>query len=160
MARKSASSAKIKALEPQKKMRPIEEVFDEAKAMFKLTVDTNEKTAHRIDNLLNVRDYAIKFWGSSDKAPKLDIPYFKMLAEVGIDTYKEISKRVDLFDLEDFKKEEVTNYFEDLVPTFDEVKTQEELAIAGIKFLSVQPYGQKLVQLHRLMLDEIAQREA
>lgn len=168
MARKSTSQFKavnnnhskkwIK--EQQTNLPPIEETFDNAKQAFINTLEVSIKLAGRVDNLMNIRDYAYKFWGEKldvNHANKLD--YLVELMTVSIETYKAILDRVEQFDMEEFLKEDMKDYFEDIIPQVENIVTEEELCTAGLIFLTVKPYGEKMTQLHHTMLDEKKQRE-
>lgn len=155
--KKSAAQFKPVAKHAKEQLRPIDEVFAEAKDMFKMTVDTQVKTAHRIDNLLNIRDLAINFWGK-DEVSRRGMAYLKMLQDESIKAYEDVSKRVDDFELDEFAKEEIKDYFEDIIPKVDDISTEDELIVAAIKFLSVQPYGSKLIQMHKLIQEELSKR--
>ena len=153
MAKKSAARAKIAP--KQAALPPIEDVFNEAKEMFALTVDTQIKTASRVDNLLNIRDMVKRFWD----LPTVKIDKCKKYQQVSIDAYKSIREQVDNFELAEFEKDTIKDYFEGIIPAVDDIKDDDQLLEAAIIFMSVQPYGQKLIQLHQLMQDEIAKRK-
>ena len=152
MANKSA--AKMKPMPKKPKLPPMEDVFQEAKDMFAMTVDTQIKTAARVDNLMNIRDYLKAYF---DETP--DIIKCKKYQQFSIDTYKKVREAVDQFSLEEFEKETIKDYFEDIIVKVENIKDDEDLCRAGLIFLSVQPYGNKLVKLHQLMQDEIAKRK-
>ena len=132
----------------------MEEVFKEAKDMFAMTVDAQIKNAERVDNLMNIRDYLKAYF---DETP--DILACKVYQGISIDTYKKVREKVDEFSLEDFEKETIKDYFEDILIKPDDIKDDNDLCKAGLVFLSVQPYGNKLVKMHQLMQDEIAKRK-
>lgn len=150
----SKSAAKLKPAPKKPKLRPMEEVFQEAKDMFAMTVDTQIKTAKRVDNLLNIRDYLKAF---SDETP--DLLKCKEYQQISIETYEKVRKAVDEFSLDEFEKETIKDYFEDILIDVDNIITEHDLCRAGLIFLSVQPYGNKLIKMHQLMQDEIAKRK-
>lgn len=154
MAGKSAAKMKTVKPKPKPKLPPIEEVFDEAKEMFAMTVDVQIKNAKRVDNLLNIRDYLKTFYG---EAP--DVIKCKKYQQFSVEAYEKVRKAVDGFSLDEFEKETIKDYFEGIIPKVEDLVTDEDLCRAGLVFLSVQPYGQKLIQLHQLMQDEIAKRK-
>lgn len=158
MAKKSASQAKIK--KPEETFEPIEEVFEEAKKLFVMTVETQIKTAKRVDNLLNIRELAINFRGREwlSALGDQEVPYYKILQNLSVSTYERILEASKGFDLEEFKKPEIKDYFEDIVPSSESVETMGDLLNAAIVFLSVQPYGNKLIQMHQLIQQELAKR--
>lgn len=148
MTKKSAASYKVvKPVDEEEKMEKLRSDFEDAKKMFLLTIDTQIKTANRVDNLLNIRDYAKKFWEDDI----LDMDYYKSLLQVSIDTYKEIRKRSEEFELEEFMKIDIKDYYADLLPKATDIEDEDELARVGIMFLSLQPYGQKMMGLHQLI---------
>lgn len=152
MAGKSAAKMKVAPKKP--KLPPMEEVFKEAKDMFAMTVDAQIKNAERVDNLMNIRDYLKAYF---DETP--GILACKVYQGISIDTYKKVREKVDEFSLEDFEKETIKDYFEDILIKPDDIKDDNDLCKAGLVFLSVQPYGNKLVKMHQLMQDEIAKRK-
>ena len=149
------SAAKVKVMPPKPKLPPMEDVFKEAKEMYAMTVDVQIKNAERVDNLLNIRDMLKRFWD----LPTVKLEECKRYQKVSIDTYKKVREAVDEFDLDEFKKETIKDYFEHIIPKVDDIDDDKKLLEAAIIFMSVQPYGQKLIQLHQLMQDEIAKRE-
>ena len=153
--KKSASKAKVIKNENKIDLPPMEEVFESAKAMFLLTVETQIKTARRVDNLMNIRDYAQRFWGDEKK----DLDYFKVLWRKSIEIYQKIYECSEQFTLEEFLKDEIKDYYAELIPHTEDIEWDDELCEAGLIWLSVQPYGQKLIQLHQLIKDEAAKRE-
>ena len=158
MASKSAAKMKpVPKKEDLRPMRPIEEAFEEAKKMFVLTVETQVKTARRVDNLMNIRDFCDRFWG--DDPSKKDLSYYKDMQDLSVSTYEKIAEIAKTFDLVDFRAVEVRDYFEDLIPKVENIHTMQQLCEAALVFMSVQPYGGKLIQLHQLMQDECAKRD-
>ena len=157
MSKKSASQVKL-AKKPD--LPPIEDVFKEAKEMFVLTVETQCRTAERVDNLLNIREYASNFWKVADPDQVVDFEYIKQLHQLSLETYRKILERTKTFDIEDFKGDTVKDYYDGIVPSVDAVLNDDDLCRAGLVYLSVSPYGQKLVKLHQLIQDEIARRES
>ena len=139
---------------------PIEETFDKAKQSFIITLETSIVLAKRVDNLMNIRDYAYKFWGDKIADAYISkVSYFKSLQQVSIDTYEELLKATKEFSLEEFTKDEVKDYYEHIIPSVDSIENEEDLCIAGLIFLTVKPFGEKMAALHRTMLDEKAQRD-
>lgn len=156
MARKSASQAKIKKPEfKQPELPPIEETFENAKQAFINTLEVSVQLAERIDNLLNIRDYAKKFWGETP----VELQYCKDLQDLSIQVYKDMLDIVKTFELEEFKKEDMKDYFEELMPIVEAINDEDELCAAGLIFLTIKPFGEKMTALHHTVLDEVAQRE-
>lgn len=166
MVAKKVNTSKVKPVKPEfpkEELMPLVDMFDEAKEAFAMTVETNVITAQRIDFLMWVRDQAYKFWGN-----KLDdmlvmkerLSYIKELQELCVDTYKKIVEIVKTFELDEFEKEEMKDYFEDLVPKVADIDSEKKMLEAELIFLTVQPYGSKMNQLHQLVTDELAKRRA
>ena len=160
MTRKSAAKLKV-VKDDKKELRPIEEVFEEAKEMFALTVDTQIKLAARVDNLMNIRDFCRKFWGDQydSKFNRDELHYLKNMQQVSINTYQKVRDKVDEFELVDFRATELKDYFADIIPASEDIKSLQDLCEAALIFMSVQPYGSKLIQLHQMMQDEFASRD-
>ena len=154
MAKKSASQAKIK--KPEENFEPIEEVFEEAKKLFIMTVETQIKTAERIDNLLNIRDLAYNFYHGEGSWNDLD--ELKRLQDISVMAYKKVLEASKEFSLDEFRKPEIKDYYADLIPSVDDIENDGDLLDAVIIFLSIQPYGNKLVQMHQLIQQELAKR--
>lgn len=142
-------------------MVPLEGIFEDAKQGFLTIVETNIVTAQRIDFLMWVRDKAYKFWGN-----KLDdmmimkerVSYLKELQQLCVETYQKVADIAETFEYEEFCKEEMKDYFEDLVPKVDTIESENDMIMAEFMFLCVQPYGSKMNQLHGLVQDELAKR--
>lgn len=162
MARKSAAEFKPVNNSAKADLPPIEETFEKAKQVIINTLEVSIKLAGRIDNLLNIRDYALKFWGNEldnvfDDEAK--VRYFKTLQGVSITAYQAVLEATKSFALEDFLKEDMPDYYEEIIPSVDDVTSTGELCVAGLIFLTVKPFGEKMTALHHQMLDEKSQRE-
>ena len=147
------TTAKPTASMKPAKLPPIQEVFDEAKEMFCMTVETNVKTAQRIDNLLNLRDLYKSFYGEEGT-----IQAYKSMLEVSVDTYRKVLEASRKFELDEFRKSELYDYYQDIVPKVEDVDDIDSLLVAAVVFLTVQPYGGKMMQLHRMIQDELEKR--
>ena len=66
---------------------------------------------------------------------------------------------VKSFELKEFKKEDMKDYFEELMPVIEAINDEDELCAAGLVFLTIKPFGEKMTALHHTVLDEVAQRE-
>ena len=171
MARKSAAQLRAsKNLNSSKKFEkqriedlpPIEETFENAKQAFVNTLEVSVQLASRIDNLMNIRDYAYKFWGNRiDEMflPGEKLGYFKDLMDVSVGTYEKMLDIVKGFELEEFLKDDMKDYFEPLMPDTSTILNEKELCVAGLIFLTIKPYGEKMTSLHHTMVDEKKQRE-
>lgn len=171
MARKSTSQFKMVKNEGSQKwvkeqqqldLPPIEETFDNAKQAFVNTLEVSIQLASRIDNLMNIRDYAYKFWGKRLDEKYLGgerVVYFKKLMDISVETYTKILERVRTFELDEFTKDDMKDYFEDIMPSTEDIQTEDDMCVSGLIFLTVKPYGEKMTQLHHTMLDEKRQRE-
>lgn len=153
MSKKSA--AKVKLAEPKPEEQPLEELFEESRDIMAAIVDVQVVTAQRVDNLLNIRDYARKFWGSDRK---VELGYIKSLQELSVETYRKVAEMFRSFKLEDFTKEEVQDFVGELIPKVEDIETEDELCRAGLVYLSVKPYGEKMLQLHQVTRDEFVKR--
>lgn len=145
----------------QEDLMPLADMFEDAKAGFVMTVETNIITAKRIDYLMWVRDQAYKFWGG-----RLDdmmimnerLEYLKNVQKLCVETYEKIAEIAKTFEYEEFCEEDMKDYFDGLVPPVDEIDTEIEMFDAEMIFLCVQPYGSKMNQLHSLIQDELGRR--
>lgn len=162
MAKKSASQLKPVKAVPANNLPPIEETWENAWQSFKNTIDVNVELARRVDNLLNVRDLCFKILGedyvwSLDSKERMNL--YKWANDVSVATYMEIQRIIGTWELDEFLKEDMKDYFEDIMPKSDNVKDEMDLLFAAIKFLSIKPYGERMNQLHYTMLDEKKMRE-
>ena len=141
--------------------QPIEEIWENAKQMFINTAEVSVVIAERVDNFMNIRDMAYKFWGDEIKSLLEEdrIAYLKRLHELSITTYKSILDIIKSFEMEEFLKDEMKDYFDVLIPKVDEIETEVDLMDAMLIFLTVKPWGEKMTALHHSMLDEKGQRE-
>jgi hypothetical protein len=153
------SAAKVKPVKvKQEELVPLDEMFKDAKDMFIMTVDTNILTAKRIDNLMNIRDLAIKFWGDGH-AKAHDLSYLKELQKLSVHTYERIKEVAEAFELEEFCKQDMKDYFDEIIPTPEDIEDEHELIRAALIFLTVRPYGEKMLKMHQLILDEAGKRK-
>lgn len=157
---KRAASMKAKHVK-KTDLPPIEETFDNAKQAFVNTAEVAVEISKRIDNLINIRKAAYEFWGSSfDDLFISDqcIKYLKSKLEMTTQTYEDILEIVKSFELEEFLKEEMKDYFSDIMPRVDDVETENDLFNAFLVSGIVKPWGEKMTSLHHTMLDEAKAR--
>lgn len=162
MVKKSAAKAKV--VKPEVTVQKIdpEAMFDDAKRMFLETLDVQIKNSRRGDNLLNIEDLAINFWKERRPGyiPSMDdaeqCAYFQRLRQCSELTYQQIRDASESFSFEEFSKPELKDYYEGIVPSGDDVElTGEDTLRMAIKFLSVQPYADKMIKLHHMIQDAI-----
>ena len=168
MTRKSTSKVKVVKNQNSDKflkkpeLPPIEETFNNIKQMIINTAEVSIVVAGRVNNLLNVRAAAYKFWGNELDAKLTDfqrMDYFKQLQAETVACYENILEIVKEFELDEFLKEDMKDYFEPLMPKSADVKTEEDLFRASLIADVVKPWGEKMTQLHHQMLDEQGQRK-
>lgn len=163
MGRKSAASAKVAKPDfKQEELPPIEETFENIKQVMINTADTAVVVAHRIDNLLNIRRACHEFFGpefNEKHVYGVRVDYFKEKQELTIEAYKQIADVVRSFELEEFLKEDMKDYFEDLMPKCEDYCSEEGLFNAFLISGIVKPWGEKMNQLHYQMLDEAKARK-
>lgn len=169
MVRKSAAKAKpIKVNNSskflkQQELPPIEETFGNIKQVIINTAEVAIVQAGRIGNLANLREAAYRFWGN-----ELDckytmherMEYFKKLQSMTVGCYEDILDIVKSFELDEFLKEDMKDYFEGITPKVADVETENDLFEATIIMDIIKPWGEKMTQLHHQMLDEQGQRKA
>lgn len=169
MARKSAT--KVKAMKNQNSSKflkqpelpPIEETFNNIKQVMINTAKVQIQVANRVENMANLRLATYKFWGNmlDEKFISSErVEYFKSLVTMTVSVYEDILDIVKTFELDEFLKEEMKDYFEKLMPKVDDIKNEENLFEATLIADCVKPWGEKMTQLHHQMLDEQAQRKA
>ena len=158
MTRKSAASVKPVKRQQVEELAPIEDVFETGRKGIEIIVETNIVTAKRVDNMLNIRDYALKFFEHHPFQP--DMEYYAELQELSVSTYEKILEIVKGLKLEQFTAEELDDPFADLVPKAEDMQSEHDLCKAGIVFLSVKPYGSQLIKLHTMIQDELGKRAA
>ena len=76
-----------------------------------------------------------------------------------IHCYRSIAEIVRSFELEEFLKDEMMDYFKPLMPEVIDIETDNELFKAFLIFGIVKPWGEKMNALHHQMLDEKKARE-
>lgn len=169
MTRKSAAKAKaVKNNNSDKflvkpELPPIEETFENIKQVMVNTAEVQVQVAGRVENLVNIRLAAYQFYGNEldEKClPKERMDFFKELMEITIEAYKQILDIVNSFELDEFLKEDMKDYFEDLMPSVENIITEEDLFVAKLIVDCVKPWGEKMNQLHYQMVDEQGQRKA
>jgi hypothetical protein len=161
MTRKSAAKVKpVKFDKPE--LPPIEETFENAKQAFITTADVAVELAHRVDNLVNIRKAYYEYYHAdiSEKGiPRDIIEKLKQWQNMTIECYKSIAKIVHSFELEEFLKDEMKDYFAPLMPVVEGIETDNDLFEAFLIFGIVKPWGEKMNALHHQMLDEKKARE-
>ena len=168
MARKSAAKIKpVKSFNSDKFLKqpelpPIEETFENAKQAFVNTAEVAVELSERIDNLLNIRKAAYEFWGSEFDNKFIAserISYLKDKQDMVTAVYKQIVEIVKSFELEEFVKEDLKDYFNVIMPKSKAVDSERDLFDAFLIFGIVKPWGEKMSQLHYQMLDEVNARK-
>lgn len=146
MTKKSAASVKAKKQPTaDEKWAELKTLFDDSKWAFKETVKTQITLSRRIDNMLNLRDM-VKSYGMEPT-----IPLLKDLVDHSNRCYVSLLARVETFEFDDFMAEEMKDYFEGLVPYPDDIVDDMDLLYAAVAFLSVKPYGSKMLQMHQML---------
>lgn len=140
-------------------MPTLEETWENAKQAFINTAEVSVELAKRVDNLMNIRDMVYKFWETRGDISKINLGYLKGKLELSKFTYETILTIIKSFEMEEFLKDDMKNYFESVIPKVEEINSEEELLDAAIVFLTVKPWGEKMTALHHTMLDEKKQRE-
>ena len=159
MARKSASQAKpVKAEKKTEEQlwKEMESVFDDAKWTYIETVRVQIQNAKRVDNFLNLRELAMKLGYTIEDEE--GIKFVKKLQELSVKTYEAIKDVAETFKMEDFIWEKCLDPLKQLMPSVDEINTQADMVAASIRFMSVTPYGNNVIQVHNLMMQEMARR--
>ena len=165
VAKKSAARVKPinKKIIEKPEFEPLEDIFETMKKSFVMTTETNVVTAKRVDNLASLRDSAYAFWGSAylddNLLPGDRYRYLMRLRDVSIAAYEKIHEIAKTFELEEFIKGDMKDYFEDVVPSVEDIKDEKGLLEALIIFKCVQPYGSKMLQMHQMLMDEIEKRK-
>lgn len=157
-----SGAAKHAARKQLEEMPTIEETWENAHNAFISTAEVAHDISKRIDNFMNVRDLAYKFWGAERMAemkPAARMTYLHKLHGVSVDTYGKIVEVVKTFEMEEFLKDEMRDYFGDIIPKVEDIEDEDALMEASIIFLTVKPWGEKMTALHRTMLDEKGKRE-
>ena len=146
----------------EQELPSLEETFENAKQVFINTAEVAVVISDRLDNLVNIRNAVIEFWGKNkldEHLTKENISYFKELQKMITDTYAEILNVVKEFELDEFCKDDMKDYFEDLMPTPDEIETESDLFEAWLVASTVKPWGEKMTALHHQILDEMHIRQ-
>lgn len=163
MTKKSAASVKPIPFNKAPELPPLEETFDNAKQAFINTLETSIVIAKRVDNLLNIRDYAINYWKESDflksMLPSDRMAYFKELQTITVITYEQLLEATKEFELDEFCKDDMKDYYERIIEERSLIMDEKDLCKAGLVFLTVKPFGEKMTALHHTILDEKKQRE-
>lgn len=168
MARKSA--AKVKPVSnvnsdkflKKEQLPPIEKTFDNIKQVLVNTAEVQVVVAGRVENLINLRSAAYKFWGNEldSMYTMMDrMMYFKELQGWTVGIYEDILDIVRSFELDEFLREDMKDYFEVIVPKIGDIETENDLFVAGLMTDCIKPWGEKMTQLHHQMLEEQAKRQ-
>ena len=154
MVKKSAASAKLKApkvpeLTEEEKWEKLKGVFEDAKFTYIETVKVQVKAAQRVDNYLNIRELCEKM------GVETSIQRTKDMLTISIQTYEKVQKIAEGFVFEDFIKSTCPDPFEDAMPQVRDIVTDVDEVAAAIKFMSITPYGNNLIQMHNLIMQEM-----
>ena len=161
--KKSSARVQPKKIIEKPDFEPLEDIFDKAKTVMVMKIDANIEVSKRVDNLMNVRDSSYRFWGNQlDEKflPDKRVEYFKRLQTITTETYNAMKDIAESFSLEEFKKKDMKDYFEKLIPKSENIHREEELIEAMIIFQCVQPYGSQMNQIHQMIQEEIEKRRA
>ena len=129
MVRKSAAKAKpIKVSNSNKFLKqpelpPIEDTFNNIKQVIVNTAEVAVVQAGRIGNLANLREATYRFWGNEfdAKYTMMDrMRYLKELQAKTVGCYENILDIVKSFELDEFLKEDMKDYFADVTPRVEE----------------------------------------
>lgn len=168
---KSASEFKPKMISGEEKrarqkqleeLPMLEETWENALQAFVNTAEVSVQLAKRVDNLLNIRDMVYQFWGNdylNAMDPHHRMRYLYSKLELSVQTYEKVFEIIKSFEMDEFLKEDMKDYFEDIIPKAEDLSDEDELLNAAIVFLTVKPWGEKMTALHHTMLDEKKQRE-
>jgi len=159
MTRKSAAS--VKAVKTAKDaLPPIEDIFKIMREGYLTVLETNIETAKRVDNLFNIRDLARRYWGDDDMVHNT-IEYYKSLYDLSVGTYEKILEIAkERYTFEELSNMEMNNWYDEILPSVEEIITKEDMIKAMIVFLSIKPYGEKMLRDHNQFQEELMKREA
>ena len=145
MSRKSAASVKPKPIEKtaEEKEALLRKSFDENKWAFEETVKTQVQTSTRFDNYANLRDLALRVLDKD----AVNISLVKDLMHESTRSYDLVLDRVRRFDYEKFVGDEPYDYFSDIMPDPEQIEDDMDFLYAVVRFMSVKPYGDKMLQM-------------
>ena len=162
MTRKSAAKVRpVKARHAEEPTYTLEETWENAKSVVVMTAEVALANSKRIDNMLNVRDLLYKFWGNKlDDFFEMDkrMEYLHEMHHYSIDLYEKVLAIVKSFEMEEFLKEDMKDYFAEMMPDCDAIDSEDGLIRGAMAFLTVKPWGEQMNQLHQTMLSEKAAR--
>jgi len=132
----------------------LEEFWKDAHEVYLMGIEAQIVGAKRIDAMLNIRDLVKQF--NNEVHP--DIEVVKDMRNLQIAAFERMLAISKDFKLEDFMKRELQDFYAELMPEAEEISTEAELLPAAVLFLAVRPYGDRLIQLHKMVQDEIHRR--
>lgn len=150
MARKSAAQAKVKKVEKAEEPKSAEEILKMMKDPMIAQLKAQIIMANRVDNMANLRDLYKNFYGEYPSFKEL-----KAMLELSIKTYEKILERFEGIDVEFLSNEELPDLFEDMIKKARKVTNDEDLLSELVIYLSVNPYANKLIQMHQLFREEM-----
>lgn len=148
MTRKSAASYKPAKKEEAPKF-DVGKEFDQAKETLKLTVETEHKIVTRADRWLDLARVRKEFFGMECmpriKVVQEDVQFMK-------DLYKMVLDEIEGLTFEKLKEDD--NYMAKLLPANkSSYGDWEECYRDYLAFNAIRPYGEKLANLHRLIVE-------
>lgn len=149
MTKKSAASAKIKAVQPpelteEEKIEKLRKEFDENKNAFLKTVETQIAIAERYDNFTNLWELAERVLDE-----KIEPSLAKDLVEESKNSYQLVHECVQKFAFDDFMGDDLPDYFEDIKPKYEDCGDRLDHLYNIIRYMSVMPYGDKMLQMYQ-----------
>jgi len=149
MAKKSAASYKLVKGQQETPKLDAQKEFDQAKETLMLTAETEAKIVTRADRWLDLAHVRKEFFGMDD------MPRIKVVQEdvhfMG-DLYQEILGEVEKLTIEELKADE--NYMKKLLPQNKiSYNDWEDCYHDYLAFNAIRPYGEKLANLHRLIVE-------
>ena len=155
----SKRTAAMKAVSTKKQEEmSLEEAFEIMRTGFITILETNIITAKRVDNLLNIRDAAKRFWKGT--VGHNDIAYYKEIQQLSVKTYEDILSIIkEKYTFENLSNPEISDWFEEIIPSVDSINNDVQLMEAMIVFMSVKPYAEKVLRDHANFQDEIEKRK-
>lgn len=157
MSKKSA--AKLKLVEANKiTEEEVREHFQEYLNVEKEMLKAKIIQAKRIDALTDIIQAFKDFYGVDGNGVRLC--ECKRLQHHGVEIYEQLLKRVENFTFEQFNVEGMEDPYIDLIPTADDCETMEQILEAYITFIFIRPFGERILQVNRKVLEDMASIQA
>jgi len=154
---KRTASMKPKVIKPEEP--PIEEIWKMVHNGLVVTSKTQANISRRVDTMLSLKAQADIFFDSQVFVDGYDWQELQKWQKLTEETYDKVAEIMEGLTMEQLTAETLDDPFNHLIPKAEECDDPRKLFEGMIVFSCVRPFGEKLIQAHQAMRDEVLKRE-